>query len=117
MKYTVVPIESFTKDPKVIEVVNMLGRGEVPQNAAQAAAWNLANKMSWQELAAKNRVESRFTGNQRFFNPAELALAMRITSEATKRTKDIGPLDGTLVSPGEEPVSPGAADSNRVGVR
>jgi len=114
MKYKVVPIETLTKDPKVIEVVKMLGRGEVPQNAAQAAAWNLANGLSWNELAAKNRIESRFTGNVRFFNPRELAFAMRITSEATKRAKNASPLS----SPGES--SPGdqqSPDSNRVGAR
>jgi hypothetical protein len=114
MKYKVVPIETLAKDPKVIEVVKMLGRGEVPQNAAQAAAWNLANGMSWNELAAKNRIESRFTGNVRFFNPRELALAMQITSEASKRAKNATP----LTSPGES--SPGdeqSPDSNRVGVR
>lgn len=114
MKYTVVPIETFTKDPKVIEVVKMLGRGEVPQNAAQAAAWNLANGMSWGELAAKNRVESRFTGNERFFNPGELQLAMRITSVAAERAKNAPP----LASPGEaSPADQQTPGSNRVGAR
>jgi hypothetical protein len=114
MKYKIVPIETFTKDAKVIEIVKMLGRGEVPQNAAQAAAWNVANGLSWNELASKNRIESRFTGNVRFFNPRELALAMRISSEAAKRAKNAPPIS----SPGES--SPGeqqTPDSNRVGVR
>jgi hypothetical protein len=114
MKYKIVPIETFTKNAKVIEIVKMLGRGEVPQNAAQAAAWNLANGLSWSKLAAKNRIESRFTGNVRFFNSRELAIAMRITSEAAKRVKDASPIS----SPGDS--SPGeqqTPNSNRVGVR
>ena len=67
--------------------------------------------MNWNELAAKNRVESRFTGNQRFFSPAELALAMRITAEAAKRAKH-APVQ---TSPGES--TDQTLDSNRVGVR
>lgn len=105
MKYMIVPIETLTKDPNVIEVCKMLGNGEIPQNAAQAAAWNLANGMSWQELAAKNRVELRTIGYaERFFAPQELFLASRIVSEATQRAKDAKP---TVTSPGEQPYTTG----------
>ena len=36
VKYEIRPIESFTKSPGVIEICKMVGRGEVPQNTAQA---------------------------------------------------------------------------------
>jgi citrate synthase len=105
MKYTIVPIETLTKDPNVIEVCKMLGYGEIPQNAAQAAAWNLANGMSWQELAVKNRVELKTIGYaERFFAPQELFLASRIVGEATQRAKDAKP---TATSPGEQPYTTG----------
>ena len=51
--YDLVPLESFVKDAKVIELVKMLGRGEIDRRAAQAAAWHQANQLSWQELADK----------------------------------------------------------------
>ena len=104
MKYKIVPLDTFTKDQKVIEVCKMLGRGEIPQNSAQAAAWNLANGMSWQELASKNRVESKYLGNQKFFSRLELALAVRITGEATSRADKNKP---TVESPGETPYRTG----------
>jgi hypothetical protein len=75
MKYRLVPIEQVNNDPRVIELCSMLGNRKIAQNTAQAAAWHLANGLSWQELARKNRVESKYTGNVRFFNPAELQQA------------------------------------------
>ena len=88
----------------------MLGRGEVPQNAAQAAAWNLANGMSWQQLAAKNRVESKYLGNQRFFSRLELALAVRITGEATNRAQQ-SQSEKPTESPGETPYRTGQSQA------
>jgi len=88
MKYEIRPIETLTRDERVIELCLMLGRREIPQSAAQAAAWHLANSLSWQQLAAKNRVESRLRNYaDRYFSPRELDLAMRIASEATRRSK------------------------------
>jgi citrate synthase len=105
MKYKIVPIETLTKDQNVIEVCKMLGYGEIPQNAAQAAAWNLANGMSWQELAEKNRVEFRKIGyTEKFFSPQDLALANRIAGEATQRAKDAKP---AATSPGEQLLTTG----------
>jgi hypothetical protein len=108
MKYDIVPLESFTKDPKVAEICKMLGYREVPQNAAQAAAWHLTDGMSWQQLARKNRVESKYTGNIRFFNYNELHLAVRIAGEATRRAKDIKP---TIKSPGEQTYQTGQSQT------
>ena len=89
MKYEIRPVESLTKDPRVIELCKMLGRGEVPQNSAQAAAWHLANGLSWQELAAKDRYHSQFTGtSQKFFSQLEIDLAMRIAGAAVERAEE-----------------------------
>ncbi|MBI2480893.1 MAG: hypothetical protein HYV60_20365 [Planctomycetia bacterium] len=105
MNYKIVPIDTLTKDPNVIEVCKMLGYGEIPQNAAQAAAWNLANGLSWQELAVKNRVELKTVGYaERFFAPLELVLASRIADEATRRAKAT---KSAVASPGEQPYSTG----------
>ncbi len=105
MKYKIVPIETLTKDANVIEVCKMLGNGEIPQNAAQAAAWNLANGLSWQELAAKNRVELKTIGYvEKYFAPHELVFASRIAGEANQRARDAKP---TVTSPGEQPYTTG----------
>ncbi|SMP53409.1 hypothetical protein SAMN06265222_104108 [Neorhodopirellula lusitana] len=84
MKYAIVPLENVTQDPKVKSLCMALGNGQVAQNTAQAAAWNLMDGLSWNELAQKNRVESRYTGNIRFFSPLELQAARAVVSELNR---------------------------------
>ncbi|WP_145081134.1 hypothetical protein [Aureliella helgolandensis] len=80
MKYKIVPIEQINNDPKVTKLCELLGAGKVPQNTAQAAAWHMANGLSWDELSHKNRIESKYTGNVRFFNTMELRSAFQVSS-------------------------------------
>jgi hypothetical protein len=84
MAYKIVPLDQFTQDENVHVVCEALGRNLVTQNTAQAAAWHFTDEMSWQELARKNRVESKYTGNIRFFNPIELRAAMALVGEAKR---------------------------------
>ena len=87
MKYEIRPIETVTNDAEVIELCGMLGRREIPQNAAQAAAWHLASGLTWRQLAVKNRVESKLLNyTERYFSPGELGLATRIVEEAERRS-------------------------------
>jgi len=79
MKYKIVPLEELNPDPRVRDLCAVLGQGKVAQNTAQAAAWHIANRMSWDELAHKNRIESQYIGNVKFFNPIELQSAFRLT--------------------------------------
>ncbi|WP_372720754.1 hypothetical protein [Novipirellula sp.] len=81
MAYKIIPIEQFTDSPNVRLVCEALGNGLITQNTAQAAAWHLMDKMSWPELAQKNRVESKYTGNLRWFSPLELKTAMLVVQE------------------------------------
>jgi hypothetical protein len=83
--YALVPIESVTSDPKVIEVVTMLGSGGIDQPAAQAAAWHLANGLSWQELAAKIGIKHLNGTTELFFSASDLQRACRISDEAERR--------------------------------
>ena len=85
MVYQVVPIESFVKDANVVELCKMVGRREVPQNAAQAAVWHMANGLSWQELAAKDRVRHLDGSVEKYFSFTEMQLATRIMTEANRR--------------------------------
>ncbi len=87
MPYKIVPIEQFTDNPRVRVICEALGYNQVTQNTAQAAAWHIMDKMSWQELAAKNRVESKYVGNIRWFSPIELRTAAAVVNEATRIAK------------------------------
>jgi len=85
--YEIRPIEAFTDDKQVAEVCKMLGRREVSQNIAQAAAWHLTDGLSWQELASKDRVKLSNGYTEKYFAPQEIAMAMRVVSEAERRAE------------------------------
>ena len=88
MDYEIRPIESFTANAAVIELCKMLGRGEVAQNAGQAAIWHLANGLTWEELAQKDRVRLLDGSGERYFTIDELHLAAKIAHEADRRGKE-----------------------------
>ncbi|MDA9858633.1 hypothetical protein N9D23_10990 [Rubripirellula sp.] len=84
MAYKMIPLSEFTSNAEVRVVCEALGHGQITQNTAQAAAWHLMDDMSWRELAAKNRVESKYTGNIRWFSPIELQTAVAVVREASR---------------------------------
>lgn len=54
LEYKLVPVEEYTKDEVLAELIRMVGTGRVNQHSAQAAIWTRTDNMTWQELAAKN---------------------------------------------------------------
>lgn len=87
--YTIVPIDKFTDKPEVVELCKMLGRGEIPQSAAQAAAWHLTDGLSWAELAAKDRVRLMNGYFEKFFSPADLQVAVQAVGVAARRAESL----------------------------
>ncbi len=85
--YVLCPIETFTKNQKVIEVCKMLGYRQVPRNTAQASVWHLGNGLSWAELASKDRVRLSNGYTEKYFSPQEIGFAMRVANEATQRAE------------------------------
>ncbi|HUY34116.1 MAG TPA: hypothetical protein VMV69_15315 [Pirellulales bacterium] len=99
MTYKLVPIEEFTDKPGVKQLCTMLGNGQIPQRAAQVAAWHLNNDMSWNELAAKKIVQ--LSGDSEpYFTDEELATAVSIVSAATSKVEE-KPAIEKIPSPGE----------------
>ena len=95
MAYKIIPLDQFTQDSNVTVLCQALGNGLVTQNTAQAAAWHLMDKMSWQELAVKNRVESKYLGNIRWFSPIEIRTAAAVVGECKRISSDRKPSDET----------------------
>ena len=81
--YEIKPIESVTDKPEVQELCRMLGTGQINQRAAQAAAWNLNNGLSWQQLAAK-RLQYANGASDPYFTPQEIRAAMQLAFTAGK---------------------------------
>lgn len=105
--YTVIPIEKFTTNQAVIETCKMLARGEIDQHVAQAAAWHLANGVSWEQMLVLNRVQLSSGYFERYFHPNHLVVAQRVTVEAVERAKAAEETKGEK----KEFVSPGDAQS------
>ena len=87
MEYTIKPIDSMSKDKKIHEMCRMMANDEISPNVAQAAAWNVANELSWEFLLTKNRVERMGGYYERYFSPAELEIAQRVVTESERRAK------------------------------
>jgi hypothetical protein len=79
--YEIKPIESFTNNAAVAELCRLLGHGQINQRAAQAAAWNLNNNMSWEQLAAK-RLKFANGTSQPYFSPQEIRAGMQAATVA-----------------------------------
>jgi hypothetical protein len=83
--YQLRPVDSEISDPKVAELVKMLGRGEIDQRGAQAAVWHLKNGMSWQELAVKIGAKHLNGTTEPYFTADELRRGMEYASVAQRR--------------------------------
>ena len=87
--YTIMPIEDYTDDQRVAKLCSSLARHDISQNAAQAAAWHLANGLGWEEIAKLNRIESKYLGNIRFFRSKEIAAAKQFTESFAPPTTSV----------------------------
>lgn len=83
--YKLAAVESFSTDPKLAAVLESLGRGELSQKVAQAAAWSISNGMSWEQLAAEKIDHAGGVPDEPYFTPAELMAAQRVVAIATQQ--------------------------------
>ena len=89
MKYKVVRLTEVNDSPVIAEFCKALSAGKVGQNTAQAAAWHVANGLTWEELVRKPRVISDYTGVEMFFSRYEVQAAMRFTALATVQADNV----------------------------
>jgi hypothetical protein len=88
MTYKLVRLDTWTQDPVLQEVVTHYASGSLDVGAAQAAAWHVSNKMSWQELAAKGVDHLGGVGRTPYFTPAQLAAAQSIVGIAHGKVQE-----------------------------
>ncbi|MFM7109151.1 MAG: hypothetical protein ACKOZU_11255 [Planctomycetaceae bacterium] len=91
MPYRIVSLESFSKDPRLPVVMAALAGGRVSQKAAQAAAWHVANGLSWERLAAEMIDHAGGDPDEPFFAPADLAAARGLVGEAERAAAAAAP--------------------------
>jgi hypothetical protein len=85
MEYTIKPLTVMSTDKKIYEMCRMLANDEISQPVAQAAAWNVANGLSWEFLLVKNRVELMGGYYERYFTPDQLLIAQKVVEESARR--------------------------------
>ncbi len=97
--YVIKPVEAFSTDPALKELLTLYGQGEISQPVAQIVAWHIADKMSFQELAAK---EIRRLNGVRYsyFSRDEITAAMRLMGVVQARVKEKAK-EKPAASPGE----------------
>jgi hypothetical protein len=83
--FKLAPVESFSSDPKLAIVLESLGRGELSQKVAQAAAWHLSNGLSWEQLAAEKIDHAGGVPDEPYFTPSELMAARQVVAIATQQ--------------------------------
>lgn len=73
-KYELKPLAEVCDKPELVAVLQSLGREQIDQRVAQAAAWHLTNDLSWDKLA--NLVERQVGGVKEMqFQTSEVAAA------------------------------------------
>jgi hypothetical protein len=81
VKYELVPLAEVNDDPKLAEVLMSYGRGEADREIAQAAAWHLANEMSWEKLAALSQ-KIALNAEKPWFSTVQLQAAKQLVDSA-----------------------------------
>ncbi|NUQ64553.1 MAG: hypothetical protein HUU20_18970 [Pirellulales bacterium] len=86
IQYELRRIDEVTAIPAMHEVCSMLGRGEIGQKAAQAAAWHLNNGLSWEELK-KERIHAVFGLQSKIvFTPEQIEEAKKAVKKAEEKS-------------------------------
>lgn len=104
MTYRLVQPESYTEDQRLVELLKFIGTGKVHPQVAQAAAWHLTDKMSWNELANKSISRLGGQGPVPYFSRAELLAARNLVAMATAKAKE-------NPRPEPEPIKSGGVES------
>jgi len=91
VSYKLVAIDAFSKDPRLPLVMAALAGGQVSQKAAQAAAWHIANGLSWQRLAAEMIDHAGGDPDEPFFTAADLVAARTLVAAAERQAPAAAP--------------------------
>lgn len=88
LSYHIIRPEQYTDNTGLIELVKIVGKNQVNLKAAQAAAWNIANGMTWQQLAAKSQVQGFSGPATPWFTQAELLGGQNLQALALGKARE-----------------------------
>ena len=110
MTYELVPVEEYTQDETLQKLIELVGTNQLPQDAAQAAAWHLTDKLTWPQLAGLHHDQLGGMAPEPLFNRAQLVAAQQLVSTAAQlaredRAGDTTPVDTTSQAAPSRPQS------------
>ena len=100
-KYTLAPVSKISRDPVLYQLLTVVGSGKVDTKAGQAAAWHLANKMSFQQLAEKMNTPLGALTHPPDFSRSQILAAEELIAQAKQRAAE-----ASLVETPEPTVEP-----------
>lgn len=90
MTYKPVRLEEYTDDKVLRETLRIFGTGRMDQIAAQAAAWHLTDKLSWDRLASLKEytLPGVYTSQVPTFSTVQLQTAQQLVDVAAQRARE-----------------------------
>jgi hypothetical protein len=86
MTYQIVKTTDYTDNPVLQELLVLVSNQQIPPQMAQAAAWHLANEMSWQQLALV-KYDRVGAPDRPYFTYAQLVAAQQLVAAAQANAK------------------------------
>lgn len=105
--YKIVPLKEVNDDPALAALLKSFANGDCDQRTAQAAAWHITDKMSWDELTAK-QIHRLGGQSYPYFSQDEIRGAMSMVSAATIAAEEAQKAEQSP-SEGKSPGSEGKA--------
>jgi hypothetical protein len=88
MRYRPVQVEQYSKDPVLKQLLTRVANQQIDTNAAQAAAWHVANGMSWEQLADKRLGVRGANRHTPYFAPETIASARNTIALVTAEVRE-----------------------------
>jgi hypothetical protein len=88
--YRLLRCDAFTQDAGIARVLEALGRGQISQSVAQAAAWHLASGRTWDQLAAERVRGWGSLPDRPVFSRQDLEGAMRVVALVEEESVSTG---------------------------
>jgi hypothetical protein len=108
--YQIKPIEAVSTKPEIKELLSAFGKRHLNQRATQAAAWHLANDMTWEQLLNK-QIEHLNGTSEPWFSPAEIQAGMEISQYSVVQAQHNAKSSPAQTSSAAQTSSPGESDA------
>lgn len=94
MTYRLVKLEDYTGDRVLQETLKLFASGQTDAQSAQAAVWHLTDKMSWDDLRAK-QIDRLGLDPVLYFDARQVDDAEKLIETARTRISDVSPRSET----------------------